>query len=82
MSSYEYLDSSLGLSVVREINKINERELELGTTASWHDEYKGETSEMFRSDDFSTYIVDSAYIFIGGLHLDLTEGDVVTIFSQ
>ncbi|KAF8558717.1 hypothetical protein OG21DRAFT_1481050 [Imleria badia] len=53
------------MNVVREINKINERELELGTTASWHDEYK-----------------DSAYIFIGGLHLDLTEGDVITIFSQ
>jgi len=29
-------------SVVREINKINERELELGVgSASWHDEYKG-----------------------------------------
>jgi len=25
---------------------------------------------------------DSAYIFIGGLHYDLTEGDVITIFSQ
>ncbi|KAH7931170.1 hypothetical protein BV22DRAFT_1190479 [Leucogyrophana mollusca] len=24
----------------------------------------------------------SAYIFIGGLHFDLTEGDVITIFSQ
>lgn len=32
---------------MREINKINERELELGTSASWHDEYKGEASEMF-----------------------------------
>ncbi|EJD01387.1 uncharacterized protein FOMMEDRAFT_158528 [Fomitiporia mediterranea MF3/22] len=54
------------MNVVREINKINERELELGSsTASWHDEYK-----------------DSAYIFIGGLHFDLTEGDVITIFSQ
>ncbi|KAH9999979.1 hypothetical protein BJV77DRAFT_939404, partial [Russula vinacea] len=53
-------------SVVREINKINERELELGVgAASWHDEYK-----------------DSAYIFVGGLHYDLTEGDVITIFSQ
>jgi RNA-binding motif X-linked protein 2 len=27
--------------VVREINKINERELELGVKGSWHDEYKG-----------------------------------------
>ncbi|ETW84103.1 hypothetical protein HETIRDRAFT_28234, partial [Heterobasidion irregulare TC 32-1] len=53
-------------SVVREINKINQIELELGTSgASWHDEYK-----------------DSAYIFVGGLHFDLTEGDVITIFSQ
>ncbi|KAL4076274.1 hypothetical protein J3A83DRAFT_2165801 [Scleroderma citrinum] len=53
------------MNVVREINKINERELDLGVNASWHDEYK-----------------DSAYIFIGGLHLELTEGDVITIFSQ
>ncbi|KAI9467120.1 hypothetical protein BJY52DRAFT_1110896, partial [Lactarius psammicola] len=53
-------------SVVREINRINERELGFGAGgASWHDEYK-----------------DSAYIFIGGLHYDLTEGDVITIFSQ
>ena len=53
-------------SVVKEINRINERELELGLNgASWHDEYK-----------------DSAYIFAGGLHADLTEGDVITIFSQ
>jgi RNA-binding motif X-linked protein 2 len=52
--------------VVREINKINELELELGVSgASWHDEYK-----------------DSAYIFVGGLHYELTEGDVITIFSQ
>ncbi|KIK96420.1 hypothetical protein PAXRUDRAFT_10846 [Paxillus rubicundulus Ve08.2h10] len=53
------------MNVVREISKINERELELGITGSWHDEYK-----------------DSAYIFVGGLHFDLTEGDVITIFSQ
>ena len=34
-------------SVVREINKINERELELGTSnASWHDEYKGMESHL------------------------------------
>ncbi|KAJ7584358.1 hypothetical protein C8J56DRAFT_150492 [Mycena floridula] len=53
------------MNVVREINKINELELSLGTNASWHDEYK-----------------DSAYIYVGGLHFDLTEGDVITIFSQ
>ena len=53
-------------SVVKEINRINQKELELGLNgASWHDEYK-----------------DSAYIFAGGLNVDLTEGDVITIFSQ
>ncbi|KAH9943191.1 uncharacterized protein BXZ73DRAFT_40667, partial [Epithele typhae] len=52
-------------SVVREINKINEKELELDSKGSWHDEYK-----------------DSAYIFVGGLPRELTEGDVITIFSQ
>jgi RNA-binding motif X-linked protein 2 len=25
---------------------------------------------------------DSAYIFIGGLPLDLTEGDIICVFSQ
>ncbi|KAF7302268.1 RRM domain-containing protein [Mycena indigotica] len=54
------------MNVVREINKINQAELDFGASgASWHDEYK-----------------DSAYIFVGGLHFDLTEGDVITIFSQ
>ena len=28
-------------SVVREINKINDRELQLGISGSWHDDYKG-----------------------------------------
>ncbi|KAJ7755860.1 hypothetical protein B0H16DRAFT_1886150 [Mycena metata] len=54
------------MNVVKEINKINQLELELGVSgASWHDEYR-----------------DSAYIFVGGIPFDLTEGDVITIFSQ
>ncbi|GHJ89346.1 hypothetical protein NliqN6_5748 [Naganishia liquefaciens] len=56
------------MNVIREINRINERELELGgdgTKASWHDDYK-----------------DSAYVFVGGLPFELTEGDVITIMSQ
>ncbi|KAI9006377.1 zinc finger CCCH domain-containing protein 42 [Hyaloraphidium curvatum] len=55
-------------SVVKEIQKINERELQLGLTGqggSYHDDYK-----------------DSAYIFVGNLDYELTEGDVITIFSQ
>ncbi|KZS97793.1 hypothetical protein SISNIDRAFT_522631, partial [Sistotremastrum niveocremeum HHB9708] len=52
-------------SVVKEIARLNDRELELGTNGSWHDQYK-----------------DSAYIYIGGLNPGLTEGDVITVFSQ
>lgn len=29
-----------------------------------------------------TRFIDSAYIFIGGLNYELTEGDVITVFSQ
>ena len=54
-------------SNVKNLQKINERELELGLVGkkSWHDKYK-----------------DSAWIFVGGLPYDLTEGDVICVFSQ
>lgn len=55
-------------SNVKNLQKLNDRELELGlagSTNSWHKQYK-----------------DSAWIFVGGLPYDLTEGDVICIFSQ
>ncbi|WAR28138.1 RBMX2-like protein [Mya arenaria] len=55
------------LTNIKNLNKLNQRELALGLTAkkSWHDQYK-----------------DSAWIFVGGLPYDLTEGDVLCVFSQ
>lgn len=55
------------LTNVKNIQKINERMLEMGVEDShgWHKQYK-----------------DSAYIFIGGLPYDLTEGDILCVFSQ
>ncbi|CAG5123869.1 unnamed protein product [Candidula unifasciata] len=55
------------LTIVKNIQKLNDRELELGIIGkkSWHDEYK-----------------DSAWVYIGGLPFDLTEGDVICVFSQ
>ena len=53
---------------VKNLNKLNERELEMGLAgsgSSWHRKYR-----------------DSAWIFVGGLPYDLTEGDVVCVFSQ
>ncbi|KRX36072.1 RNA-binding motif protein, X-linked 2 [Trichinella nativa] len=54
---------------VKNLNKINERELHLGLAGksdrSWHQKYK-----------------DSAWIFIGGLPFQLSEGDIICVFSQ
>lgn len=35
-----------------------------------------------RSTSWHDQYEDSAWIFIGGLPYDLTEGDVITVFSQ
>ncbi|VDM60720.1 unnamed protein product [Angiostrongylus costaricensis] len=57
------------LTNIRNQNKLNERELQLGIAGdlrkSWHQRYG-----------------DSAWIYIGGLPYDLTEGDIITVFSQ
>eukprot|EP00954_Amorphochlora_amoebiformis_P014747 1152944-Amorphochlora_amoeboformis.AAC.2 len=55
------------MNVVREIQRINQLELDnnVPESGSWHEKYK-----------------DSAYVFIGGLDYDLTEGDLITIMSQ
>ena len=59
------------MNVVREIERINARELELGIFAggpkkgTWHDEYR-----------------DSAWVFVGGLPPELSEGDIICVLSQ
>ncbi len=55
------------MNTVREIAAINEEELRLGLT-----------------DDRSWHAeyASSAWVYIGGLDLELTEGDVIAVFSQ
>ena len=56
------------MNVIKEIQRINERELEMGvagTTTSWHDEYK-----------------DSAWVYIGGFTKEFSEGDLICVMSQ
>lgn len=54
------------MNVIKEIQKLNEKELERGTKeGSWHDQYK-----------------DSAWVFVGGLPYELSEGDVICVMSQ
>lgn len=48
--------------------KLSEREIELGTAGT-----KNSWHNIYR---------ESAWVFVGGLPFDLTEGDVICIFSQ
>uniref|UniRef100_A0AAV1UUC5 RRM domain-containing protein n=1 Tax=Peronospora matthiolae TaxID=2874970 RepID=A0AAV1UUC5_9STRA len=55
------------MNVVAEIQRLNERELELNVplSGSWHQKYR-----------------ESAWIFLGGLSFELSEGDVLCVLSQ
>eukprot|EP01041_Mallomonas_annulata_P014601 gene14601-31073_t len=58
------------MNVVKEIERINQRELDLGIfggsgKGSWHEKYK-----------------DSAWVYFGGLPFDLSEGDIICVLSQ
>nr|XP_054770975.1 RNA-binding motif protein, X-linked 2-like [Lytechinus pictus] len=55
------------LTNVKNINKLNELEAEFGVSSS------ASWHQQYK---------DSAYIFIGGLPFELTEGDVLCVFSQ
>lgn len=52
----------------KNLNKLNERELSLGLTGS--------------KTSWHSLYEESAWIFVGGLAYDLTEGDVIAVFSQ
>ncbi|ETI42347.1 hypothetical protein L917_11997 [Phytophthora nicotianae] len=55
------------MNVVAEIQRLNERELELNVplSGSWHQKYS-----------------ESAWVFVGGLPFELSEGDVLCVLSQ
>lgn len=55
------------MNVVREIERINDKEIDLGLSqsASWHDDYK-----------------DTSWVYVGGLAFNLNEGDVLCVMEQ
>ncbi|XP_068230728.1 RNA-binding motif protein, X-linked 2-like [Palaemon carinicauda] len=55
------------LTNVKNIQKLSQKELELGVSL------KHSWHQQYR---------DSAWVFIGGLNYDLTEGDIICVFSQ
>ena len=55
------------MNSIREIQNLNKREIENGVSI------EGSWHNDYR---------DTAYVYIGGLPFNLTEGDIITIFSQ
>merc|ERR1712141_106252 len=53
---------------MRNLNKMNDRELEMGLSG---------TTQSWHNE-----YKESAWIFVGGLPYDLTEGDIICVFSQ
>lgn len=66
--TYLYLHCTyLYYSNIKNVQKMNECELELG---------------LIGKKSWHDQYKDSAWVFIGGLPYDLTEGDVIAVFSQ
>jgi RNA-binding motif X-linked protein 2 len=59
--------SHTAMNQIKQVQRLNERELE-----------KVVPSNASWHTDYR----DTAYIYVGGLNLDLSEGDIITIFSQ
>ena len=77
-------------SVVKEIQRINKKELELSLDKklSWHDEYRDSAyifvgKQTIRCIHYPRVCYNiTCTLFLGGLDYDLTEGDVLSVFSQ
>lgn len=57
------------VSKIQATNEINKRELELGISGN-------------SGKSWHQVYKDSAWIYVGGLDYDLTEGDLLAVFSQ
>ncbi|KAF9581066.1 hypothetical protein BGW38_002050 [Lunasporangiospora selenospora] len=57
------------MNVIKEIQRVNAREAQFSTAGS----DSGSWHEQYR---------DSAYIFVGGMPYELTEGDIICVLSQ
>jgi len=73
---------------IRAIEKLNQRELEAGIVCLTPNAPKTRVSNCLLtwlkplSASWHTDWSDTAYVYIGGLPYELSEGDIITIFSQ
>ena len=80
------------MNVVKEIQRINEAELKRGIPENQsvcraslrrrHHNYLYETPPVSAALQWHADYKDSAWVFVGGLPYNLTEGDVICVFSQ
>ena len=56
------------LTNIKNLNAMNERELDMGVAGTYN--------------SWHNEYRDSAWVFLGGLPYELTEGDVIAVFSQ
>lgn len=76
------------MNSIRQVQELNRRELENGVyvnNTSLNPSYSGSyllTSISSPEASWHSDYKDTAYIYIGGLPFQLSEGDIITIFSQ
>ena len=63
---------------VKEVQRINKRDLEVQLKA----DTVGNAGKWDVNKSWHAQYKDSAYVYVGGLPTDLSEGDVMVIFSQ
>lgn len=66
---------------MKSIQDITQRELQLDIKeeSSWHKQYKG-SAYVFIGTSHNWLLTN--YVLLGGLNFELTEGDILSVFSQ
>ena len=63
---------------VKEIERINAADMKLQLSSNT----AGDAGSWSAKASWHSQYKDSAYVYVGGLSFDLTEGDVIAVMSQ
>ena len=73
-----YKSASQTMNRVKEVERINARDLQLQLRA----DTVGDAGKWDVNKSWHAQYKDSAYVYVGGLPHDLSEGDLIVVFSQ
>ena len=76
--SWHRLAPSRAMNRVKEVERINRKDVELQLRS----DTVGNAGKWDVSKSWHAQYKDSAYVYVGGLPYDLSEGDIIVIFSQ